>query len=385
MRSKASTFWVGAFVLLGVAAGVGAVLAFGSGRLFRETVRYVMFFGGAVNGLQEGAPVTFRGVKVGSVTDIVVAVAGDGQVRIPVYVELEPESLRGRSGRSVVDMHRHMDELVEQGLRAQLELQSLVTGQLMVQLDFFPDEPPRLVGGDLSLPELPTKQSGMQRFSESVQQIDIGAIAERMLNALEGIDAIVNSPQMREGVTDAAATLKDLRVIAAELKATTGPAASELRQTGASLRELVEQINERVGPLLAEIESTTEQSRLLVASINASVDRLTPQVEEGLKSTTAFLEHAGRQLDLEKGPAAELVANLTKASESLEGALQQTRQTLAALEASAGPGSPLQTEVTALVAEVRETVGSLRELTDYLQRHPEALVRGKGKPDREDR
>lgn len=282
-------------------------------------------------------------------------------------------------------MHRHMDELVEQGLRAQLELQSLVTGQLMVQLDFFPDEPPRLVGGDLSLPELPTKQSGMQRFSESVQQIDIGAIAERMLNALEGIDAIVNSPQMREGVTDAAATLKDLRVIAAELKATTGPAASELRQTGASLRELVEQINERVGPLLAEIESTTEQSRLLVASINASVDRLTPQVEEGLKSTTAFLEHAGRQLDLEKGPAAELVANLTKASESLEGALQQTRQTLAALEASAGPGSPLQTEVTALVAEVRETVGSLRELTDYLQRHPEALVRGKGKPDREDR
>jgi paraquat-inducible protein B len=384
MRSRASAFWVGAFVLAGLVAGVAAVLAFGSGRLFRDTVRYVMFFEGAVNGLQEGAPVTFKGVKVGSVTDIAIAVGSDDQVRIPVYIELDPASIRGRNGPDVRDVHERMDQLVELGLRAQLELQSLVTGQLMVQLDFFPDEPPRLAGGDLSLPELPTKRSGLQRLSESFQQIDIRAIAERMLNALEGIDAIVNSGQVREGVANAAATLQDLRAITAELKASTGPMASEIRQTSASLRELIEQLNQRVGPILAEIEKATEESRQLVAGISTSVEQLTPQVQQGVQAATGFMEHAGRQLDLEQGPAAALVANLTKASGSLESTLQQTRQTLTALEASAGPGSPLQAEMVALLPELREAVRSLRELTDYLQRHPEALLRGKGKPEKED-
>ncbi len=384
MKTRARAFWVGAFVLAALALAVAALMAFGGGRLFRERARFVVFFDGAVSGLQEGSPVMFRGVEVGSVTEIVAAVCADGQVRIPVYIELDPARIRAPGGCSVRELPRRMDELVEQGLRAQLQLQSLITGQLMVQLDFFPNEPPRLAGGDLSVPELPTKQSNLQRLSESVQEIDLRAIAARILNALEGIDAIVNSHELRSGLANATAALEDLRAIVAEWRAAAGPTSAELQKTTASLRELAEQLNERVGPILSDIQSTSEQSRRLMASIKGSVDRLTPQVEKGLQTATGFMDRAGRQLDLENGPAAALVTNLTRGTDSLDETLQQARDALSAIRETAGPGSRLEAELSSLLADLRETLRSLRELTDYLQRHPEALIRGRRKADEGD-
>ena len=384
MRSRPSPFIVGSFVLAGLILAIGTILAFGSGRLFRERVRYVMYFHGAVTGLQTGAPVTFRGVKVGTVTNIIVVVGGDDQVRIPVYIELEPHSLRthGKQGDRA-DTYRRIEELVAEGLRAQLQLQSLLTGQLMVQLDFFPEEPPRLSGGDLSVPELPTRQSRLQRFSESVEQIKVDQIAQRLLNALEGIDRLVNARQVHDGLTDAATVLRDLRAIVTDLKARVGPLSSEVGQTTASLRELIEQTSLRLEPLLARMEATTEETQRLVANVNRSVERLSPTVEAGIETTTRLLEHAGRQLDLEHGPAADLVRNLTRASATADRTLLQTQQTLTALQGSMGPESPLQAEVTLALDELREAARSLRSLAEYLQRHPEALLRGKGKPGRD--
>jgi paraquat-inducible protein B len=374
MKGKSNAFWVGLFVLTGLVLGIAATLVFGSGRLFRETVPFVMFFEGAVSGLQEGAPVTFRGVKVGTVTRVAVALGSDGQVRIPVYIELDPASIRGKSGHPVADTYAQVDDLVEQGLRGQLQLQSLLTGLLVVRLDFFPEEPPRLVGGDLSLPELPTKQSGLQRLSESVQQIKVDEIAQRMLNALEGIDRIVNSRQTQEGVADTAAILRDLREIVAEIRAKVGPVSMEFSQTGVSLRELVEQLNTRVGPLLASVEAATAETQRLAVNVNDAVARLTPKVEQGVATATRALEHAERQLDLENGPAAGLVQSLTKTSSTAEQAILQL---LATVQATAGPNAPLHTELETMVLELRDAARSLRLVTDYLQRHPEALVRGK--------
>lgn len=375
MKGKSNAFWVGLFVLAGLLLGIVATLVLGGGRLFRETVPFVMFFEGAVSGLQEGSAVTFRGVKVGTVTRVSVAISADGQVRIPVHIELYPTSIRGGSGRSRAAVYAQIDELVGDGLRAQLQLQSLLTGMLVVGLDFFPDEPPRLVGGDLSVPELPTKQSGLQRLSESMQQIKVDEIAQRMLNALEGIDRLVNSPQTREGVADTAMMLRDLRAIVAEIRARVGPVSSEVGQTSVSLRELIEQLNQRVAPLLAGIEAATVQTQQLAANVTAAVARLAPKVEQGVDTATRVVEHAGRQLDLENGPAAALVANLTRTSAAADRAIQQTMTTL---EAAAGPEAPLHADLAALVAELREAARSLRVVTDYLQRHPEALVRGKG-------
>lgn len=379
MKGRRHARWVGGFVVAGLVVAVAVTLSLGGGRIFRDRVRYVMFFSGAVTGLQEGAPVTFRGVKVGTVTDLAVAMGDDHQPRIPVYVELDAESFRTSGSRwSRADLNHRLEALVEEGLRAQLQVQSLLTGMLMVQLDFFPDDPPRLVGGDLSVPELPTRQSGLQRLTESVDQIELDQMAKRALAALEGIDRLVNSEQLQEGIADSAATLRDLRQVVAELRRRTGPVSDEIGRTTASLRELIELLNDRVEPLLGKLESTTQETQRLMTNVNAAVDRLTPKVEAGVETTTRLLEQSGRQLDLENGPAAELVRNLTRASASAERALEQTQQTLQRLEQSAGPGSPLESEATALLADLRETARSLRQLSDYLQRHPEALLRGRG-------
>jgi len=385
MKGRRHARWVGGFVVAGLVLAVGAVLSLGGGRIFRDRVRYVMFFSGAVNGLQEGAPVTFRGVKVGTVTALAVAVGDDNQPRIPVYIELDAESFRGTGSRwSRADLHQRLEALVEEGLRAQLQVQSILTGLLMVQLDFFPEEPPRLVGGDLSVPELPTRQSGLQRLTESVDQIQLDQMAKRALAALEGIDRLVNSEQLQEGLADSAATLRDLRQVVAELRRRTGPVGDEIGRTTASLRELIELLNDRVEPLLGQLESTTQETHRLMTNVNAAVDRLTPKVEAGVETTTRLLEESGRQFDLEKGPAAELLRNLTRASASAERSLEQAQQTLQRLEQSAGPGSPLESEATALLGDLRETTRSLRQLADYLQRHPEALLRGRGPSGKDD-
>jgi paraquat-inducible protein B len=232
-----------------------------------------------------------------------------------------------------------------------------------------------LAGGDLSVPELPTKQSGLERLSESVQQIKVDEIAQRMLNALEGIDRIVNSRQTQEGMADTAAALRDLREIVAEAKVKVGPLAAEFSQTTASLRDLIGQINQRMEPLLAGVEAAAAETQRLAASINGSVVRLTPKVEQGVDTAVQFIERTGRQLDLERGPAAGVVQNLTKASAAAEQAIQRTA---ASLDAAVGPDAPLQAQVEAMVMELRDAARSLRAVTDYLQRHPEALLRGKG-------
>jgi paraquat-inducible protein B len=382
MKTKASAFLAGLFVLVGLALGIGATLIVGSGRLFRERVPFVLFFEGSVSGLQEGAPVTFKGVQVGTVTKVAVAISGDGQLRIPVYIELDPASIRAEGGHSAAATYVEVNGLVEQGLRAQLRLQSLLTGILMVQLDFFPAEPPRLVGGDLTVPELPTKQSGLQRLSESMQQIKVDEIAARMLNALEGIDRIVNSRQTRDGIADTAAMLRDLRETVAEIRSRVEPAAAQLSETNAALRDLAEQVRGRVETLSVSVEAAATETQRLAAEVNRAVTSLTPKVEQGIDSATQFVEHTGAQWDLEKGPAADLVKNLTQASTTAERAIQQTAATV---EAAVGPESRLQAELQAMLVEVHDAARSLRVLTDYLQRHPEALVRGKAGEKEDDR
>jgi paraquat-inducible protein B len=137
---------VGGFVLGGLALAVAAVLFFGGTRLFAPTTRAVVFFEGSVAGLDLGAPVTFRGVRVGSVQHVALYLTFDGRARIPVTVELLPDQviLEGEDVRLGTGLER----FVAAGLRAQLVQQSFVTGLLGIDLDFRPGTPARTVAAD---------------------------------------------------------------------------------------------------------------------------------------------------------------------------------------------------------------------------------------------
>ena len=77
-------------------------------------------------------------------------------------------------------------------------MQSLVTGQLGIHLDFYPDRPLRLVGAEPSYTEIPTTESGLSALSKTLENIPLAEIADKVEKTLDGIEKLVNSPDLKE-------------------------------------------------------------------------------------------------------------------------------------------------------------------------------------------
>jgi phospholipid/cholesterol/gamma-HCH transport system substrate-binding protein len=130
MNKKISPAMIGAFVLGAVALIVIAILVFGSGRLFRQTRTFVLYFDSSVNGLRVGAPVKLKGVEIGSVKDIRIQVGqGTGADEIPVIIEIDLKKLTRRgapaAAEATVDPEAMQKVIVDRGLRGQLDMESL--------------------------------------------------------------------------------------------------------------------------------------------------------------------------------------------------------------------------------------------------------------------
>ena len=160
VRSNATA--VGAFVLGALAIAVGIAVVFGSGLLFKDVTRYVIYFEGSLEGLGLGAPVKYRGVQIGQVVSIKPSFGKqERSINIPVVIELTRDAVEGLEGGVET-----VEALTEEGLRARLELASLITGQLYVGLDIFPDAPIREAPNRTDYPQIPSVpslQTGLQQ------------------------------------------------------------------------------------------------------------------------------------------------------------------------------------------------------------------------------
>src|SRR5262245_27435905 len=185
MGSKISPTVIGAFVVGAIACMVVGVLLFSGGKLFTEKLPYVLFFDRSVEGLHIGAPVIFRGVKVGQVSEIeAIADPTAFTVVIRVKDDLVRGSLKMR-GEKVQAPQQAVGGFIQPGARASVRMQSVVTGVLYVALDFHPDTPIRRLGLDPRYPELPTIPSDMDMLKSTVQQVmaDLGKLPlEAVLN-----------------------------------------------------------------------------------------------------------------------------------------------------------------------------------------------------------
>ncbi len=133
---------------------------------------YQMVFDESVRGLSVGAPVDFRGVVIGEVTAIDVDFdAKNLDVRIPVEVRLYPDRLRGKTKQGGVPPGALIEKLVARGLRAQLRSGSLITGQLFVALDYFPEEPKAAVLKRAGHAEIPTTASSLQELQATLLRL----------------------------------------------------------------------------------------------------------------------------------------------------------------------------------------------------------------------
>jgi len=208
MKKQAKFTVVGTFVVGAAMLLVVSVLFFGSGRYFRDTVGFVMFFKGTVSGLTVGSPVEFRGVKVGTVSEIMVRYnAKDKSIQIPVFIEIDPSSIEETDGAT--DTNRVVMDLIKHGMKATLRLQSLLTGQLAIVLDFYPDKPMNIVGLVPEFLEIPTIPSGFDNFREMLQTLPFDEFAENLLSSVEGFDELINSPEIIEAVYNLNLTLQD--------------------------------------------------------------------------------------------------------------------------------------------------------------------------------
>jgi len=335
---------IGGFVLGAVALVVATVLIFGSGRFLTEKLTYVMHFEGSVKGLNIGAPVLFRGVKVGTVKDIRIEAQSDlASILIPVLIDLEPK--RFERYRRIHDPAENLERLIKAGLRARLELQSVVLGQLMVELDFHPDTPVKLVGDESGYPEIPTIQSGMQELARTIEKLPIDQLASKLTSAIAGIERAVNSPDVTESISNLNQTLKDIQ-------------------------KLVRNVDSRIEPLAASLEGTIKDYGKLARDVDEKVEPIATGVDNVLKDTRQLV----RNID---GQVTPLLASIKSTAKLADAALVQADQTLSTLEGVAGKDSPVVFQLTNTMKELSAAARSIRNWASYLERHPEALLRGK--------
>jgi paraquat-inducible protein B len=309
MKRPSATL-IGIFVLGALALIVAAILFFGSGAVFRQRFNAVSYFPGSVAGLQIGAPVTYRGVRVGQVKSIGIRIDPDPTHSIvQVNMELVPEAVHGNSGTQEA-----LPALVERGLTAQLVLQSLVTGMLQVELDFRPGVKALRLGETLDLPEIPTVPSPFQALTDQLQTLDIAAAVTALQRTLASMDALLTSPALKQTIDGLPALLVDLRQtvktvdrevhsFSATGQRSISETAASLQNTLASVQKLAENLDREAASTLTVVRGTLQNADTAVDGIKVLVDprgQTVTQVQDAvddLAVTAARLRDLSERVD----------------------------------------------------------------------------------------
>jgi paraquat-inducible protein B len=245
---------------------------------FVRKERVIVFFDGSVRGLSVGAPVEFRGIKMGSVVDIRAEFNREKMAfHVPVLIDLEPERITATGERSP-DSHVFMKKLIDRGLRAQLQTGSLLTGQLLVALDFLPDTPVNLVGTDDRYPEIPSIPTQIEQITDKVTGVldEIAALplaemVEDLRQTIESANRLISSPESQQVLENLSQTLARADHLMQTLDQEVGPLVTSLRETSDAARQAMVQAE----AALASAESLTGEKSKLRYDLGNLMDELT--------------------------------------------------------------------------------------------------------------
>jgi paraquat-inducible protein B len=324
MSTRVSPAVIGVFVVASFAILVVALIVVGSGKMFTRPVRFICMFQGNLNGLKVGAPVKVRGVQIGTVAEIELRLLpsqgrmrpGIRGLRLPVLIDVDRSQLMARGGSGAALEKSGFDALIKEGMRAQLNTESLLTGLLYIDLDLHPNAPVNYaLEPDGPYREIPTVQTDLAQLQEQLthaldkfEKIDFHALVVSITDAANSIKTLTGSPELK-------ATLESLKETVANLN-----------QAVTSARSLLNNTNGKIGPLVADIRESSDE------------------------------------------------ANKT---------MKDTRAALVSLQRTLDPDAPLAVHLNQTLDSLTETSRSLGEFTDYLQRNPGALIRGRYVPDKE--
>lgn len=341
MTRQANPTVIGGFVLGALVLVVVAIIVFGSGAWFKARVPMVTYFPGSVQGLSLGAQVQFEGVQIGQVTAIGLDyVVADNGFRIPVSYDIWPDTIGVVGPKEAnLDPAAFAKRLVEErGLRAKLESVSLITGQYVVSLGMGTTTPPRYVGEGGRAIEIPAIESARDQIMDMLQKLPLGDLVQGITGTLGAIKSLLDSGSIQALI-------------------------GHLDDTVARIGRLSDTIEPQVKPLAEQLDRTLGHYATLGERLAARVNGLA----DGLEATAADLGRLSRHLDAKVEPL----------STTATAALRQADKALATVQGALAPGSDLRYGLDHLLAEVTGAARSLRNLADYLERHPEALIQGK--------
>lgn len=266
MSKQASPTLIGSFVLGAVALLVVFVLVIAGDAFNRETTRYVIYFDESIKGLTVGSNVMYRGVPIGFVSEIEAYIdTSTLEFRVPVYVDLiagRIKQIEGTGPRTQVPTaEEFFDIILERGFRASLAPESLLTGQLYIEMDFYPDEPLILRGQNEIYREIPSVQTGIQAvlqnfqnvLSEINEEVDFRKLARDVQEIVDGVNRIVNNPETQQVTPEMRAAFASLRGavdradnILANVEEGAGPAVESLGNSLNNLERLIASIEAQV-------------------------------------------------------------------------------------------------------------------------------------------
>jgi len=327
MSKKINTTSIGLFIVTGVALGVTGLLLFSSSKLFSKTHDVIVYFNESLNGLNEGAPVKYRGVTVGSVKRVMARFnQAPNDNAMPVILEIEDQLVHQRLGDAAGELfyastadERFREDRIKQGLRASLQTESLVTGVLYVDMQINPRAPPPVVHQlKKTYVELPTEPTQIQQLFNNLASLDIHSLQTNLNGLIIRLDAMVGELRMADinaGVTNLLVSVNRL---------VTDPDLTNA---------------------LAALRPTLEQYRELGAKVTSKIDPLA----DGVTNTLAE-------------------ANRTLAQ--LRGAGENLRTMLA-------PDSPVRNDLDLALEQLAGAAQSISSLVDFLKQHPNALITGR--------
>lgn len=346
MAKQASKTVIGVFVVSSIAMLVAGVMIFGSGDVFKKTLKYVMFFEDSVKGLSVGAPVIWNGVAVGSVSSIVLkANTKEFSVHVPVIIEVDPGrvSIEGERSNNPREMLKH---LIAKGLRAQMALQSIVTGSSLIEIEFLPGTPVRLTGLDPSYPEIPTLRSPINKLKQKLENLPIEKISAKLVDILDHLDSLLKDPEIKELVHNLNEDSQKL-----------GGVLENADKLVLNADGRVRQISESVQTTLTDAKKLLKETSKELDGVSTDASKLLQGVDDQVKPVMQKIETV-----------------LDSANKALDGATK----TLVTVNGFVGERSGTRNKLNRALDEIAAAAKALKSLLDYLERHPNALLMGKG-------
>jgi paraquat-inducible protein B len=330
MSKKINTTSIGLFIVTGVALGVTGLLLVSSSKMFSKTRTLIVYFNESLNGLNEGAPVKYRGVTVGSVKQVMIRFnQASNDIAMPVILEIEDKLVHQRLGDAAgvvfytgTTEDRVREQRIKQGLRASLQTESLVTGVLYVDIRINPNAPPPVFHQlEAIYRELPSEPTQIQQLFENLGSLDIHGLQTNLNGLITQLDTTLGHLKMSDinaGVTNLLASVNRLVT------------------------------NPDITNALAALRPTLDQYRELGAKVTSRVDPLA----DGITNSLAEADRALAQI---------------------RGAGENLRRVLA-------PDSPVLNELDRTLEQLAGASQSVAALADFLKEHPNALIAGRKLP-----